>query len=792
MKVSADWLHEWIRPKLSKEEVLQRLTMAGLEIESVQAVATPFNNVVIGKVLSVEKHPEADRLNVCKVDIGKKDPLTIVCGAKNVAPGLLVPTALIGAELPNQLKISETNIRNVTSYGMLCSAVELGLAEESDGLYLFPKEAKIGENVWDFLKLNDYVIDVSITPNRGDCLSVRGLAQEISALTEAPLTAPNFKTISPAISDTIPVVIQAPQKCAQYVGRIIRNIKADAETPLWMQERLRRGGVRTISPIVDVMNYVMLEIGQPMHAFDLNQIANGIHVRTALDSEKLTLLDGQTVNLSAETLIIADNQKPLAIAGVMGGLDSAVTTLTKSIFLESAYFDPQSISRTSREYRLNSESSYRFERRVDPDLQIKAIERATELLLSIVSGEAGPVITVKEENHLPKPAKIFLRENRVEKILGMKISETEIENILKRLGFSIEKTKDGWNVIVPTARADITIEVDLIEEIMRVYGSDRVPLVQSRYALQMFPLNEKHISLMTIRHVMQDLGFQEVITYSFVDKKSQLLLNPGVEPKPLLNPITAEMDVMRTNLWPGLIKTLIYNVNRQQDRIRIFESGLRFVPSENQYKQERVLSALVSGLAFPEQWGIKSPEVNFFDLKGDLEILFKRTFAEKDFSFKQSNHPALHPGKTAEILYQGKPVGWLGALHPSLIKTFDLSDHTYVFEILIDALENGQIPQYQDISKFPEIRRDIAIFVDRSIPVAQISGTIKSVAGDLLKEVNVFDVYHGKGVPEHVKSIALSLTLQHPSRTLVDDEVTALMNRVMMALKDEFAAELRS
>jgi phenylalanyl-tRNA synthetase beta chain len=791
MKVSELWLNEWVKPELSREDMCERMTMAGLEIESIESVAQPFSQVVVGKVLSVEKHPEADRLNICEVDVGAAKPLTIVCGAKNVRVGIKIPAALEGAALPNNLQITISQIRGVTSHGMLCSSKELGLAEESEGLLVLPEDAPVGKSIWEYLTLADYVIDVSITPNRGDCLSVRGLAREVSALTQSSITTPIISNVKPIINDMLSIAISSPEACPHYVGRVIRNVKADATTPMWMQERLRRSGVRCISPVVDVMNYVMLELGQPMHAFDLSKITGNIKVRMASSSESLELLDGQTVQLTNETLVIADNEKPLAIAGVMGGLDSAVTLLTKDVFLESAYFTPQTIARSGRHFNLGSDSSYRFERGVDPKLQTLAIERATQLLLEMVGGEPGPVTEVIEEIYLPEFAAISLRAVRVEKILGMQIQNQEVESILTRLGFECTPTQEGWSVVVPSTRSDVTLEIDLIEEIMRLYGSDKVPLRDTYSALRMLPTQEDKLPLHIMRNTLRDLGYHEVITYTFVDSKVQDLLNPGKPPKALLNPITSDMSVMRTNLWPGLIKTLTYNLNRQQNRVRLFETGLRFVPQLNDYSQERVIGGLLSGTAFPEQWGVKSRQADFFDLKGDLQNLLRLTLAGDDFTFRVGSHPALHPGQTADIYRGEKYVGTMGALHPSLVQALDLPNSIFLFELLLDELEQAKLPKFSEISKFPEIRRDIAIFVDRSIPVQKIQDTIRNTAGELLKSVNLFDVYQGQNVGENRKSLALSLTLQHGSRTLVDEEVADLIERVIVKLKETFAAELR-
>jgi phenylalanyl-tRNA synthetase beta chain len=792
MKVSELWLREWVNPAKPIEEVCSMLTFAGLEVEEIAAVSEQFTNIVVGKILSIEKHPEADRLNVCTVDVGESAPLTIVCGAKNVKVGMKAPTALVGAILPNKKEITQSELRGVASYGMLCSITELGLAEQSEGLMQLPHDAPVGSLIWDYLKLNDNVIDVSITPNRGDCLSIQGLAKEISAVTQSNLHTPNLIEIKASIQDTFPVDCLATQDCPRYVGRIIKGVQADATTPMWMQERLRRAGIRCISPVVDVMNYVMLELGQPMHAFDLQTLAAGVTVRLAHANEELKLLDGQTVNLTPETLIIADKNKPLAIAGVMGGFDSAVTLLTQDVFLESAYFNPKAIARVTRSYGLGSDSSYRFERGIDPALQRVAIERATELLLEIAGGEPGPITEVIHAEYLPQSAKITLRKLRMEKLLGLSIPGVEVENIFSRLGFSTEKTEQGWVVTVPPRRSDITLEVDLIEELIRLYGYDKLPESEARSLMQLHARPETKVYLSTLRTIFRDLGFNEVVTYSFVDKKLQTLLNPEATAKALINPITADMDVMRTNLWPGLINTLLYNQNRQQSRVRLFEIGLRFILKDNKLEQQRVISGLISGAALPEQWSASKRDADFFDLKGDLQNVFKSTFMSDQFIFKAHQHPALHPGQTAEIYCDDKVIGVMGALHPSIAQNLSITDKVFMFELVLDHLETARLPRSQEISKFPEIRRDLAILVNDTIPAQRIQDTIKQVAGALLRDVNVFDVYQGKGIGVDQKSIALALILQHATRTLRDEEVADVVDRVIVALKDQFAAVLRS
>jgi phenylalanyl-tRNA synthetase beta chain len=702
-----------------------------------------------------------------------------------------VPAALVGAVLPNKMKITRSKLRGVVSNGMLCSEVELGVAEESNGIMPLPVDAPIGKSVWDYLNLTDYVMDINITPNRGDCLSVLGVAIETSALTGCVLTRPAITDIKPTVTDSLPITIDAPSACPRYVGRVIRDIKADAPTPIWLKERLRRSGIRSISAVVDVMNYVMLELGQPMHAFDLEKISGGIHVRKAKATEEIVTLDGQTIKANQDTLTIADDKKLLALAGVMGGLDSGVTLLTTDIFLESAFFTPENIAPAVRRYKLTSESSYRFERGIDPTIQVQAIERATELLLSLTGGKPGPVLDIIHEQHLPKQTVISLRSARIAKVLGFVIEDHEIETFLKRLGFVTEKNAEGWLVKVPLRRSDIILEVDLIEEVMRLYGYDKLPSRSTIAMLCMNPRSETKLDMITLRRTLCDLGYHEVITYSFIDKELQNLFDPHNQPKELINPITSDMSVMRTNLWPGLVNTLLYNQNRQQSRIRLFETGLRFMNQDNTLHQQRVLSGLVSGPVAEEQWGCPIRQADFFDVKGDLQNIFKLIKDEKKFIFKPCSNSVLHPGQAAEIFRGEQSVGVMGALHPKIIQSLGVSQTVFVFELLLDVLEIAVMPKYTEISKFPEIRRDLAIFVDQTVPAQQIQDTIEEVGGELLRNVMVFDVYQGKGVPSHQKSIALALTLQHASRTLVDEEVADVFGRIVDVLKRKFAAELR-
>lgn len=795
MKLSESWLREWANPILTREELCKKLTMGGFEVEELAPVAEAFSGIVVGEILISENHPEAEQLHICEVNIGKKDPLKIVCGAPNVKIGMKVPVAMINAVLPNKTIITSTRIRGMPSEGMLCSASELGLAEESQGLFELPNDAPIGKDLWDYLELEDYTLDISITPNRGDCLSLRGLAREVAALANTPYLDISIIDIKPIIKDTLPVAVIEKIACPRYVGRVIRNVKVDSQTPAWMRERLRRSGVRSINPIVDVTNYVMLELGQPMHAFDLNKIEDEIVVRQSKKGERIVLLDGSEKTLDGETLVIADHKKPVAIAGVMGGLDSSVTLLTRDIFLESAYFSSQVVARQRQFYNLSSESAYRFERGVDPTIQRLAIERATQLILEIAGGKAGPFIEEVSKKYLPQAVTVQLTKDKVDGVLGIKIPVNEIERIFDLLKFKHKKSRHlketKWEVQIPSFRFDITLPEDLIEEIARLYGYDKIPTHNIKGLLQVNQATQSAPDFY-LRQALSDQGYHEIVSYSFIASKLQSILDPNEVPRELQNPITAEMTVMRTNLWPGLINALIYNKSRQQHRVRLFEIGLCFITRNKEVLQEPRLGGLISGLALPEQWAVSSREVDFYDLKGTIENILCLFGDLNKFDFKLANHPALHPGQSAEIYYKDQKIGVLGALHPMLLQSLDLSNNAFVFELDLNLLKKGNLRHFHEISKFPEIRRDIAIVVNEAIPAKDIQDTIKKVAGDWLKYIFIFDLYQGKGISPGLKSIALALILQHPTRTLVDDEVAELMERVTTTLRGQLGAELRS
>src|SRR3990167_6010492 len=635
-------------------------------------------------------------------------------------------------------------------------------------------------------------IDISITPNRGDCLSVKGIAREIAILTNTSFKHPSISSIQPTIKDSIPVRITAKTDCPRYLGRIIRHVKTDTPTPEWLKEKLRCSGIRSIHPIVDITNFIMLELGQPMHAFDLDTIQQEINVRRSQSGECLTLLDGSQKELDGETLIIADSNKPLAIAGVMGGMDSSVTLTTKNIFLESAYFSSKTIARQRQFYDLSSESAYRFERCIDPTIQGDALERATQLILEIVGGEAGPAIEVSNKENLLTECIITLYHENVVSVLGVAISTGDIDNILTALNFQYEKKNNAWVVNVPLYRPDISIPEDLIEEIARLYGYEKIPAHHAIAKLEVnLPGNEQNNHSAFIRQLLVDRGYHEIISYSFVDKPLQLLLNPEETPYELVNPITADMSVMRTNLWPGLVQTLIYNHSRQQDRIRLFEIGTCFQLRNAEILQLSMLAGLITGSAYHEQWGIPSREVDFYDLKGDIESILHLFYREDKYDFRLDKHLACHPGQTAGIYIGDKKIGMIGALHPTVIQTLDLPKNVFIYEIDLLALRKAATLTIHEPPKFPEIRRDIAILIDQTIPAKAIQDTIKSHAGDWLKDVYIFDVYQGKGIAPGLKSMALALILQHSTRTLIDEEVLELMDRVMTVLKEQLGAVLR-
>ncbi len=791
MKFSEQWLREWVNPAVSTEELCHQLTMAGLEVDAVDPVAASFSGVVVGEVLAVEPHPDADKLRVTEVNVGGEDKLGIVCGAANVRAGLKVPVAVIGAVLPGDFKIKKAKLRGVPSAGMLCSASELGLAESSSGLFELPQDAPVGVDLREYLDLDDVTIELGLTPNRGDCLSVAGVAREVGVIHQTAVAGPVIESAAVSIDEILPISVDTPNDCPRYIGRVIRGVNVRAETPLWMQEKLRRSGIRSLGPVVDVTNYVLLELGQPMHAFDLGKLTKGIIVRRAKAGEKLTLLNEQEVELDTETLVIADNKGPLALAGVMGGSASAVGDTTQDIFLESAFFAPNSIVGRARRYGLHTDSSHRFERGVDPQLARQAMDRATGLLLDIVGGKAGPLEEVVNEAALPVCQPIHLRQQRIARILGGDIAANEVEDILKRLGMTVKAVDDGWQVTAPSFRFDIAIEVDLIEEIGRIVGYENLPSKRPLASLQMHPQPEGRLDQRDFQRLLVDRGYQEAISYSFVDPANQQRLNPEAEGIALANPISADLSVMRTTLWAGLLPVLQHNINRQQPRVRLFEYGQAFNRHGEIVKQENMLAGVAYGNSLPEQWGSTESKIDFYDVKADIEALLGLTRKADQFRFVAENHPALHPGQCARIYFGEEPAGWLGALHPSLEKAFDLRGNCYLFEIKADMLYEKSIAKFAEISKFPAIRRDLAVLVEEGVSADQVFGCIKNSAPESLVNLKLFDLYAGERIDSGRKSLALGLTLQARSRTLTDEEVDAAIEQVVNSLVRELGATLR-
>lgn len=792
MKFSEQWLRGWVNPQVSRDDLVARLSMAGLEVDSVTPAAGQFSGIVVGEILATEQHPDADKLRVCQVSNGQ-ETFQVVCGAPNARPGIKIPFAMIGAELPGDFKIKKAKLRGVESFGMLCSAAELQISEENDGLLELAADAPVGENIRQYLSLDDASIEIGLTPNRGDCLSIAGLARDVSALYDTPVTRPVVPAVPAAHDEVRSVEVSAPAACPRYLGRVIRNVDLSKPTPLWMVERLRRSDVRSIDAAVDITNYVMLELGQPMHAFDLAEINGGIRVRMAEEGEKLVLLDGQEVALRADTLVIADHTRALAIAGVMGGEHSGVNTeKTRDLFLESAFFEPISVAGKARSYGLHTDASHRYERGVDSQLAREAIERATQLVLDIVGGEAGPVVEAVSEADLPKVAPITLRAERITQMLGMEMAPAQVEQLLNALELTTTSKGAGeWTVTVPSHRFDVSLEVDLIEELARLYGYNNLPVryPQARLAPQGKP--ETRGELPNLRRLLVARGYQEAITYSFIDPKLFELFSPGVEPLQLANPISSDMAAMRASLWPGLVKALQHNLNRQQDRVRLFESGLRFVGQLGNLEQQPMIAGVVTGSRLPEGWANGRDGIDFFDVKADVEALLGYSGALADFKFVAGKHPALHPGQTARIERDGKEVGYLGAIHPEVAKALDLDRPVYVFELVLADVVEGRLPKFSELSKFPETRRDLALIAGRDVASQDVLEVIRDNAGEWLTDLRLFDVYQGKGIDPDRKSLAVGLTWQHPSRTLNDDEVNATLQTILTSLEQRLNTTLR-
>ncbi|MFB2718874.1 phenylalanine--tRNA ligase subunit beta [Shewanella xiamenensis] len=794
MKFSESWLREWVNPAVSREALSHQITMAGLEVDGVDAVAAEFNGVVVGEVVECGQHPDADKLRVTKVSVGSGELIDIVCGAPNCRQGLKVAVAMVGAVLPGDFKIKKAKLRGMPSEGMLCSYSELGIDIDSDGIIELPLDAPLGTDLREYLQLDDAVIEVDLTANRADCLGMVGLAREVGVLNRAAVTEPQWQAVTPTTDAKVAINVKETAACPRYLGRVVKNVNVKAATPLWMQEKLRRSGIRSIDPIVDITNFVLVEFGQPMHAFDLAKLTGDIQVRLGNGEEKITLLDGSEVTIPNDTLVIADDARPLALAGVFGGEYSGVSDTTQDILLECAFFAPLAIMGKSRRLGLHTDSSHRFERGVDPEMQHKVMDRATRLVLDICGGEAGPVVEAKSDADLPKPAQILLRRSKLDKILGHHVPDSDVVEILERLGFSVVAGEGSWQVTTATYRFDMAIEEDLIEEVARIYGYNNIPNVAPVASLRMSDHKETDLSLKRVRSLLVARGFQEAVTYSFVDPKLQNLVHPGEQAMVLPNPISSEMSAMRLSMFTGLLTAVGYNQSRQQGRVRLFETGLRFVPdihAESGVRQQAMLGCVITGLQNDEHWSMESKTVDFFDLKGDLEAIIGLTVSASEFSFRVATHSALHPGQCAEILRNDRVIGHIGAIHPSLEKPFGLNGKTIVFELELDALLHTSLPLAQAVSKFPANRRDIAVVVDESVSAGDVMKLIRKVGENQLVGINLFDVYLGKGVEPGKKSLAIALTLQDTTRTLEEKEIAETVDSVVSALKTEFNASLR-
>ncbi|MCL5260403.1 MAG: phenylalanine--tRNA ligase subunit beta [Gammaproteobacteria bacterium] len=795
MKFSEKWLREWINPPITTEELATELTMAGLEVASVSTLAKDFSGVVVGVVAEASRHPNADKLSVCRVNVGSEEELTIVCGASNVRTGLKVAVAMLGAILPDDFQIKPVKLRGVESCGMLCSAKELGLNVESSGILELPEDAPLGMNLREYLGLDDNCIEIELTPNRGDCLSIKGIAREVAAINKMDFSLPhlsiaNDRNSKHAGSD-IKVSIIASDACPHYVGRTIYNINPKAKTPLSIAKKLEYSGLRCINPVVDVTNYVMLELGQPLHAFDLAKIDREISVRNAREGESLILLDGKEIQFHENNLLIADATKPLALAGVMGGLNSAVTDSTTSIFLESAFFTPEKLASTARGFKLQTDASYRFERGVDFNLQEYALNRAVALLLEIVGGELGATQEVAFEKYLPKRNPIELRLAKIEKTLGIKIATADIKLILERLGLIVGEKSECFLVTPPSYRFDISIEEDLIEEIARIYGYNLIPEQELSVALSA-PKNSSDAPT-RLYDLMADLGYNQVINYAFTDAKFLSLINPQIKAVEIINPIASDRSVLRTTLWCGLLNAAEYNLRRQHNRIRFFETGYVFCkPNNKVFEQDQYLSAIAIGEAFPEQWGVQKRQVDFFDLKLDLERVLKVLGVNIDTIDCQTKpHAALHPTRSAAVFVNSVLIGYIGELHPKLKQELRIVPAACLFELNLSRLNNAGATSFKNFSKFPAVTRDLAIIVANEVSWSLIRQKIIDISGHLLHSLQLFDVYCNESFGANKKSVAMHLVFQDLLRSLQDDEIDALMEKIILALKQHYGAVLR-
>lgn len=792
MKISENWLRTWVNPAIDSETLSNQLTMLGLEVDDMSPAAKPFTGVVVGEVLTVEQHPDADRLRVTTVNIGSGEPLQIVCGAPNVRAGMKAPVATIGAVLPGDFKIKKGKLRGVESQGMLCGASEIDLEDKLDGLLELPADAPVGVNVREYLDLDDHVIDISITPNRGDCFSIRGIAREIAVINQLAVNTPEIQAVAATISDE-KTVQSLTEGCPRYLGRVIKNVNTKAATPEWMERALARSGIRQHSILVDITNYVLIELGQPMHAFDGAKVQGAIQVRMANAAEKLVLLNEQEVELQEDVMVIADDEKVLAMAGIMGGLSSAVSDETTEIFLESAFFAPLHIAGRARRYGLHTDASQRYERGVDFELPLLAMNRASQLIAELAGGEFGPITVAEQASQLPTRSAIELNQAQVDQLLGYSVDAAFIADALKRLGCEVTVQAEGqWSVVPPSHRFDMAIYQDLIEEIARIHGYDNIQISLPVIDVQLAKYQDQ-FEVGQLRQTAVTLGYQEAISFSFADAKLEKQLNPAVNPLALANPISSDLAVMRSTLLSSLIPCVQYNVNRQQNRVRFFELGLRFdyqhAVSIHDLKQIPTLALIAVGAKYPESWHVKPQPMDFFDFKGDIEEVLAAGRVQVEYV--RSERTWLHPGQSAEILVDGQSIGYLGRLHPSLENELDLGT-TWVAELDQTAVLQTYVSNFTELSRFPSVRRDIALLISDKINVSEIQQLIEKTGGALLDSTWLFDVYTGKGVEQGKRSLAFALLWQHPTRTLEDAEIKSGMDNILQVLENTYQATLRA
>jgi phenylalanyl-tRNA synthetase beta chain len=791
VKFPESWLREWVNPKLDTGALAHQLTMAGHEVDDVTLQGANLAGVVVAEVISVARHPDADKLSVCQVSIGGNEAVEVVCGAANVRKGMKAAFAGPGVKLPNGIKLRRSKIRGVVSNGMLCSADELGLGDEADGIIALPASARIGQALADYLGLPDAILDINLTPNRGDCFSVAGIARDLAAMTGERVLGPTMRSTTATIDDRHPVQIDTPSVCPRFAGRVIRNIKAAAISPLWLTERLRRAGLRCIHPVVDITNYVMLELGQPLHAYDLGKLHGPIRPRFARPSEKLVLLDEREIELNEDTLLISDDSGPIGLAGIMGGLSTSVSRATTDVFLEAAFWPQSVIAGRARHYAMHTDASMRFERGVDPALQARAVERATELLLEISGGDAGPLTDFQDEKSLPKITHIDLRRAQLSRLLGTDVAAGEVERILSSLQVGVECSDVGWRTLIPSYRFDLSIENDLIEEIARIYGYDRIPETTEHAALPLGAVTETHTDLELVADTMVARDYREVVTYSFVDAETDRLITGQRSEHVLTNPISSEMAVMRGSLWCGMLAGAAMNLARQQERVRLFEVGKSFHGTRETPLEILRVAALAIGPVVAEQWGSRAAAVDFFDIKSDLCAILQLSRSGSDFTFVAEEHAALQPGQSAGVWRDSKRVGLLGKLHPAIAKALDLRKDVFLFEVDASTAFAATVASAAAISRYPSIRRDIAVVVKEEVSAGEMQNAVASAVPDLIREVKIFDVYRGPGIEAGLKSVALGLILQETSRTLTDADADFATQLVVHKLQQEYGAELR-